>query len=173
MCAGPGLWSVKDGAIVGSTKPDGIAANTYLCSDRIYSDFELTCKVKLLGPVTANSGIQIRSELIDAKQFIARGPQCDIGEGWWGSLYDEGGAGMLQEADKAIVNKALKADDFNELQVRCIGQRVIIKLNGKVTVDKVFPKLPSRGIIAWQLHKGLGFEVVIKDIEFKELPVVK
>lgn len=166
------LWTVKDGTIVGSTRPDGIAFNTCLCSEREYGDFELACKMKLIGPAGANSGIQVRSEIVDPTRFMIRGPQCDVGESSWGSLYAEGG-GMLQVADKALVSAALKPGEFNELWVRCVGQRVIIKLNGRVTVDKEFPGLPARGIIGWQLHSGKGFDVVIKDVEFKPLPPLK
>lgn len=166
----PPFWAVRDGTIVGSTKPDGIKFNTYLVSGKQYGDFELKCKVKLSGPETANSGIQIRSHVVDAKQFKVEGAQCDIGQEYWGSLYGEG-KGMMQQADKDVVAKALKEGEFNELHVRCVGSRVTIKLNGETTVDKNFSGLPARGVIAWQLHGGKGFEVVIKDIEFKELPV--
>lgn len=76
---------------------------------------------------------------------------------------------MMQEADKALVAKVLREGEFNELYLRCIGQHVLIKLNGQTTVDKVFPELPLRGRIGWQLHRGSGFEVFIKDIEFQEL----
>jgi hypothetical protein len=153
---------------VGSTKPDGIKFNTCLVSDKQYGDFELKCKVKLSGSEAANSGIQIRSQVVDAKQFKVEGAQCDIGQVYWGSLYGAG-TGMMQQADKDVVAKALKGGDFNELHVRCVGRRVTIKLNGVTTVDKDFPELPARGVIGWDLHRGKGFEVVIKDIEFKEL----
>src|SRR5207249_5933998 len=34
-------WSVKDGALVGSTFPNGLGFNTFLCSKNKYTDFEL------------------------------------------------------------------------------------------------------------------------------------
>src|SRR5262249_552916 len=55
------FWSVKDGALVGSTMPDGNKFNTFLCSKKKYKDFELSFKVKLTGKGwTGNSGVQIR-----------------------------------------------------------------------------------------------------------------
>ena len=42
-------WSIKDGAIIGSTLPDGIKFNTFLCSKKKYKDFELQFQVKLHG----------------------------------------------------------------------------------------------------------------------------
>ena len=35
---------------------------------------------------TGNSGVQIRSEVIDSKKFVVKGPQCDMGAQYWGSL---------------------------------------------------------------------------------------
>src|SRR5437870_1644636 len=71
------FWSVKEGALVGSTFPDGGRFNTFLCSKRKYKDFELHFQVRLKGP-TANSGVQIRSEIFDPERFAVKGPQCDM-----------------------------------------------------------------------------------------------
>src|SRR6185436_2534836 len=65
----PQHWKVVDGAIVGSTMPDGISFNTFLCSTRKYKDFEMTFQVRLKG-AGANSGVQIRSEVIDKEKFV-------------------------------------------------------------------------------------------------------
>src|SRR5438105_13955445 len=52
-------WSVKDGAIVGSTFPKGLSFNTFLCSKNKYTDFELQFKVRLRGQGwSGNSGVQ-------------------------------------------------------------------------------------------------------------------
>ena len=50
-----------------------------------------------------------------------------------------------------------------------MGKHVTIKLNGEITVDEDFEKLPDEGIIAWQLHAGEPMEVVFRNIEFKDL----
>src|ERR1700686_4381000 len=58
-------WTVKDGALVGST-PDGLKFNTFLCSKKKYKDFELHFQVKLVGKGwSGNSGVQIRSKIRD------------------------------------------------------------------------------------------------------------
>ncbi len=172
-------WSVKDGALVGSTEPDGIKFNTFLCSKQKYKDFELKFKVRLKGG-KGNSGVQIRSEVVDPKQFVVWGPQCDIGEGWWGSLFGEHFGGdkkgdhkMLKAADKDAVNKVLKKDDFNEYAIKAVGKHVTIKVNGVTTVDDDFPILPESGVIAFQVHSGAAMEVTFKDIEFKEIGPAK
>ena len=61
-------WSVKDGALVGSTFPNGLGFNTFLCSKNKYTDFELQFKVRLRGKGwNGNSGVQIRSKIRDSQ----------------------------------------------------------------------------------------------------------
>ena len=163
-------WSVKDGAIVGNTHPDGLKFNTFLCSKKKYKDFELTFKVKLTGDGwSGNSGVQIRSEVFNKEQLAVKGPQCDMGDAYWGSLYGEHFGGMMKQAPKEIVTKVLKKDEFNDYSIKCVGKHVTIKLNGETTVDEDFAKMPDEGIIAWQLHGGKSMEVIFKDIKFKDL----
>jgi hypothetical protein len=163
-------WSVKDGALVGSTYPDGGKFNTFLCSKKKYRDFGLHFQVKLTGKGwDGNSGVQIRSEIANADHFAVRGPQCDMGQQYWGSLYGELFGGMMKQSPADVVRKVLKKDDFNDYSIKCVGKHVTIKLNGEATVDEDFDKLPDEGIIAWQLHQGPPMEVVFKDIHFKEL----
>jgi hypothetical protein len=165
-------WSVKDGALVGSTYPDGGKFNTFLCSEKKYKDFELQFQVRLLDRShgkTANSGVQIRSEIFDAEHFAVKGPQCDMGQIYWGSLYGEHFGGMMEQAPVEVVKEALKKEDFNDYYIKCVGKHVTIKLNGKTTVDRDFDNLPPEGIIAWQLHAGPPMEATFKDIRFKDL----
>ena len=160
-------WSVKDGAIVGYT-PSDPKHNTFLCSKKKYKDFELSFKIRLKNGV-GNSGVQIRSKLIDPQKFVVAGPQCDIGQNYWGSLYGERFGGMMKQAPADVVKKALKPKDFNDYYIKCVGKHVTIKLNGQTTVDDDFPKMPDDGIIAWQLHGGHVMEVTFKNLKFKDL----
>jgi Domain of Unknown Function (DUF1080) len=166
-------WSVKDGAIVGST-PKGLKFNTFLCSKRTYKDFELKFQVRLKNG-DGNSGVQIRSELKNPKTFTVAGPQCDMAEGYWGTLYGElfgnGGKGApMKTASKDIVAKAItKKGEFVDYYIKCVGKHVTIKLNGLATVDDDFDQMPSEGIIAWQLHTGAPMEVTFRNIQFTDL----
>ncbi len=163
-----GKWKVEDGALIGTTTADQ-KYNTFLCSKRKYGDFELRFKVRLKGG-RGNSGVQIRSELEERKHFTVKGPQADIGEGFWGSLYGERFGGMMKKSPWDEVEKVLKRDDFNDYFIHCEGKHCTIKLNGLTTVDEDFPRMPERGIIAWQLHGNMGvMEVTFRDIEFQEL----
>jgi hypothetical protein len=171
-------WSYKDGALVGYTPKDP-GYNTFLCSKKTYKDFEMKFKIRLKDGI-GNSGIQIRSKLVDKKKFTVHGPQCDIGQGYWGSLYGEGFGGMMLAAPAAS-QKAVKPKEFNDYYIKVVGKKVTIKVNGETTVDQEFGEawakekkgrqaLPDEGIVAFQLHAGYkSMEVTFKDVTFKEL----
>ena len=98
-------WTLKDGAIVGSTPQDGLKFNSFLCSKNKYKDFELKFQVKLTGTGReGNSGVQIRSELKDKDQFVVWGPQCDIGQQYWPASGEKFANG--KEATKGGMMKA-------------------------------------------------------------------
>lgn len=173
------IWTIGKNSIVGETKEDP-KYNTFLCSKTKYSDFELTFKVQLKDEV-GNSGVQIRSERFDKDEkqpFRVRGPQVDIGKGYWGSLYGEGVGGMMKASDPKLIDKAVKKTDFNDYVIVAKGPRITIKINGETMVDQDFPKLPGKdpkdapkeGIIAFQAHAGYpAMRVEYKDIKFRKL----
>ncbi len=168
------LWKVDGTTIVGETKTDP-KFNTFLCSKKKYKDFELSFKARLKGGV-GNSGVQIRSTIVDPAKFVVAGPQADMGAQYWGSLYGErftkegkvGGGYMMKQADFKKLN--VKPDDFNDYSIKAVGKKVTIMINGNVAVDEEFPNLPEEGIIAFQIHAGYPMmEATFKDIKFKEL----
>ena len=163
------FWSVKDGAIVGAYADKGLTHNTFLWSTKKYKDFELHFQIRLKDGA-GNSGVQVRSDILDPKELSAMGPQCDIGQQYWGSLYGENFGGMMKAADPDVIKKILKPNDFNDYRIKVVGKHVTITLNGTATVDDDFAKLPDEGKIGWQLHSGFEYmEVTFKNIEFKEL----
>jgi hypothetical protein len=166
----PGLWKIENGTVIGETKEDP-KYNNFLCSKKKYGDFELTCKV-LLKDGEGNSGIQVRSVLVDEKKFIVAGPQVDVGKGVFGSLYGERVGGYQIKPTKDYS----KPTDYNDYYVLVKGNHITIKLNGEVTVDADFPDnkgknpAPAEGIIAFQIHAGYPkMYVEFKDIKFKDL----
>ena len=164
------IWTVKDGTVVGTTGKDGIKFNTFLCSKEKYADFDLSFQVQLKNGV-GNSGVQIRSKIEEKEKdkFVVGGPQCDVGQQYWGSLYGERFGGMMKAADAATVKKVLKEKEFNDYSIRSVGKKVTIKLNGETMVDGDFEKMPADGIIAFQAHAGPGMEVTFKSIKFAKI----
>jgi putative membrane-bound dehydrogenase-like protein len=156
------LWKVEDGAIIGKTT--GLKKNSFLRSHMIAGDFRLTLKVKLT-PNKENSGIQFRSEPLP--EFEVKGPQADIGLGWWGKLYEEHGRGLIWDKPG---DKFVKEDDWNTYEVIAQGSRVRTSINGQLCVDLDDPKIARRGIFAFQIHAGGAMEVQFKDIRLELLP---
>jgi len=81
------IFRVQDGAIVGGTLKQKIDHNWFLCTTKEYGDFELRLKCKLIGE-GANAGIQFRTRRIPNHHEVI-GYQADMGQQWWGKLYDE------------------------------------------------------------------------------------
>lgn len=163
----PQHWSVKEGSLHGTTQPKGINFNTFLCSDKEYTDFELKLQVKL--SADGNSGVQIRSRVIDPDKFVVAGPQCDMGQVYWGSLYGEQFGGMMKASNADMVKKVVKVNEFNDYYILCKGKHVTVKINGTTMLDGDFPKMPDKGILALQIHGGKAMDVYFKNIDFKEL----
>lgn len=164
------IFRVEAGAIVGGTLSGRIARNEFLCTQRDYADFELRLKFKVLGK-GANAGVQFRSRRIPNHHEV-KGYQADLGDGWWGSLYDESRRNkVLAAADAAVVNKALKRDDWNDYTIRCQGPRIQLWINDQQTVDYTEPDsaIEQNGLIGVQIHGGPPSEAWYKDIRVKKL----
>ncbi len=157
------LWSVENGVLIG--RSPGIPRNTFLFSKKNFSDFVLKLSVRLQ-PNNGNSGIQFRSESLEGGE--ARGYQADIGEGWWGSLYDENGRGVLFDGYKGKGERAVRKGDWNEYVIRAIGDRIQIEINGTITTGLRDDKRRD-GLIGFQIHSGGPLEVSFKDVLLRDI----
>jgi len=165
------FFRIEKGAVVGGNLKSRIPRNEFLCTKRTYKNFVLTLEVKLRGGPRANAGIQIRTKRIPNHHEVI-GYQADMGQGWWGSLYDESRRRtMLAKADPAVIKKVLKPDDWNKYVIRCEGPRIRLYLNGTLTVDytEKDPKIPLEGIIGLQIHSGPPSEAWYREIRLQEL----
>jgi putative membrane-bound dehydrogenase-like protein len=158
----PKLWHVENGEIVG--KSPGIAKNEFLTSHVQATDFRLTLQVKLV-PNKENSGVQFRSEALEGGEM--RGPQADIGAGWWGKLYEENGRGILWDKSG---EKHVKVDEWNTYKIEARGSRVRTWINAQLCVDVEDAKISRRGIFGLQIHAGGPMEVRFKDLKLEVLP---
>ena len=162
----PRLWKVQGGEIVGNTDGVTLPTNSFLIyKPQEFGDFVLRVKIKLRNH---NSGVQFRSEALP--DWVVRGYQADAAEGnWWGSIYDEKGTrGVLVNGWQGKGETVVKANHWNDYEIRCQGENIQLKLNGLVTAElKDSERL--KGIVALQLHRGPGMEVRFKDIRIQEL----
>jgi hypothetical protein len=166
-------WRVEDGAIVGGSLDAVVPRNEFLCTTKSYADFELKVKFKLLGDrKEANAGVQVRTKRIP-KHHEVIGYQADIGQQYWGALYDESRRNkILAGPTKDVIDKIVKFDDWNDYLIRCEGRRIRLWLNGTLTVDytEKDEKIEQTGIIGLQIHGGAKAKVYYKDITIEELP---
>ena len=169
-------WRIENGAFIGGTLTEKVPRNEFLRTKRSYTNFVLRVKFKLIGTAAGgfiNGGVQVRSEPAKNPPNEMVGYQCDMGEGWWGALYDESRRNkVLVKPDPKAVEKALKKDDWNEYVIRCEGKRIHTAINGVDMIDytETDDSLPQFGLIGLQVHGGGPTEAFYKDITIEELP---
>lgn len=144
-----GYWKVQDGAIVGD-KGGSTPHHHYMFSDKDYSDFQMHIDVKMTG---YNSGVCCRIHPVSFDDVP--GYQVDMGDGFWGCLWDEHHrqSKILDfPADEA--SKILRQGDWNHYYFRCVGSRCTIFLNGVKTGEVDDPGGYESGPLGFQLCHG-------------------
>jgi Domain of Unknown Function (DUF1080) len=163
-------WSVDNGEIVGkNTAP--VLVSTYLLSEKNYTDFRLTAKVKLVES-EMHSGIafwgRVATEQGDPATYA--GHLVMFPSGW--GMYDLYGRKGLP-VDAAPAKKVGKQHDWNDLEILALGNRVQVAVNGTPVIDWYDPE-PDRikaGPIGLQLHSNkVPQEVRFKDLVIETFP---
>ena len=196
------FWSVKDGVISGAETKEHAAPQTFLvlaaskAHPEMFGDFELHYSFKF-ATKDGNSGMQIRSKMLDEKTSRIGGyqPDCDAGNTFTGIIYDEagvaGGRGIMSNRGEKTVydesgarkNEPLpvtgdelkgfisKNGEWNEAVVVAKGNHITYTLNGHLMTDLTdnSPKAVKDGVIGMQLHAGFVMEVQFKDLKIKLL----
>ena len=169
-------WRIEDGAFTGGSLAAKVPRNEFLRTKRGFTNFVLRVKFKIIGTPAGgfiNGGVQVRSEPAKNPPNEMVGYQCDIGEGWWGALYDESRRNkVLIKPDPQAVAMAIKKDDWNQYVIRCEGKRIRTSINGVDMIDYTEPddSLPQFGLIGLQIHGGGPAVAFYKDITIEELP---
>lgn len=164
------VFRIVDGVIVGGSLEKPVKQNEFLRTTKEYGDFELRLQFKLLGD-GSNAGIQFRTAEIPDHHEVS-GYQADMGNGWWGCLYDESRRNKILTGpaeDKR--NQLVKQDQWNDYRIRCQGDHIQLWINGKQTVDYHEPddEIDRSGIIAVQIHGGPPAEAHYRTIRLKSL----
>jgi len=198
----PRLWSVRDGAITGQTTPENPAkGNTFLIwTNGTVDDFELRCSFKIIANNDkgfANSGIQYRSKVLDANNWVVGGYQADMEAGptYSGILYEERMTrGIMAARGEKVVwtsdcnkqvtgsfgtadelGKVIKPGDWNDYVVIAKGKHLQHFINGKQTVDVTDDcesKRAMSGVLALQLHAGQPMTVQFRNFRLRKLSSV-
>jgi hypothetical protein len=190
--SGSAKYWVEDGAIVGQAVPN--SPNSFLCTQREFSDFILEFEVYLDDP-ELNSGVQFRSLIAEQDRLLwfrnqqgeyqpqripadrVYGYQVEIASeevGASGGVYDEARRAMMPwwPEKGSEESKAFKNDQWNAYQVMCKGDTVRTTVNG-IVVSAFRDALSLKGIIGLQVH-GVGddptpYKVRWRNIRIQEL----
>jgi hypothetical protein len=183
------IWSVEDGLLTGNTKGVKLEHNTFcIWTGGYVADFELEATFRMEGD--NNSGVQYRSQRFPKNgKYAVIGYQADIhpAANYIGMLYDEGGRGIAAEHGQKVVFAADGAKEvtrlpgkfeavdltkWNKLEIQAVGNHLVHKINGDVTVDVTdndAQNAESKGILALQVHVGLAMKAQFKSIRLKPL----
>ncbi len=160
-------WHVESGAIVGEAT---VGEGGFVVTEREFTDFELHVRYKAETP--GNSGVFYHT-IFSGEEF-GSGMQVEVDpqiNRHTGGLHEPRGRGWV--VWPAPENETvLKPDDWNDLLVKVVGNRVVTRLNGVLMVDFTDPQPKnSRGVIGFQLHSSrtASQKIRFKDIWIRDL----
>lgn len=166
-------WKIMNGEIRGGSLTEVVPHNDFLCTTESYGNFVLKLKFKLIGNGGfINAGVQFRSQRLPDPAYEMIGYQADLGNKYYGALYDESRRNVvLAGPDSIAVSKVIKLNDWNSYEIRAENKRIRIYLNEEQTVDYVEPndRIPQYGVIGLQVHGGGKALVAYKDIIIEKL----
>ncbi|WP_372937931.1 DUF1080 domain-containing protein [Seonamhaeicola sp.] len=167
---GEAKYTVKDGAIVGSTVHN--TPNSFLTTNEIYSNFILELDFKV--DSSMNSGIQIRSNSFPYyRNGRVHGYQVEIDpsdRAWSAGIYDEARRGWLNTLENnPEAQKAFKQNEWNHYRIEAIGDTIKTWVNDVPAAHLIDDKTTS-GFICLQVHsikedKKEGTEIAWKNIK--------
>ena len=162
-------WIVENGTILCESTANKYG---YLTTEKNYKNFELRLKFK--GEAPGNSGVFLRSQItgIDPEHgpdIAGMQVEVDPTPGkHTGGLYESAGRGWVAMPTEDG-EKALKAGEWNDLDVVADGAHIVTKLNGVMIVDITDPAPKfTDGVIGLQIHTGGGVKMRWKDIVIQE-----
>lgn len=130
---GTATYRVEGDSIVGKTSEG--SPNSFLCTDKLYGDFELKFEVKV--DPALNSGVQIRSKSEgDKPEGRVNGPQVEISlDKMAGYIYGESAGGwMTPDADRKPHDYFMDGE-WNAYRVVAKGNRIQTWINDHQIAD--------------------------------------
>lgn len=175
---GTATYRIEGNTIVGKTAEG--SPNSFLCTDKLYGDFELMFEVKV--DPRLNSGVQIRSQSQGGKPSgRVNGPQVEISlDGMAGYVYGEAAGGWMTPNEDRKSHKHFKDGEWNTYHVVAYGNTIQVWLNGEQVSDLTHEeryKTHPKGFIGLQVHgigKGQGpYEVRWRNLKLRDLTKFK
>jgi hypothetical protein len=171
---GTATYRVDGDSILGTTAEG--SPNSFLCTDELYSDFELKFEVKVDSEL--NSGVQIRSQSQgDTPEGRVNGPQVEISlDGMAGYVYGEAAGGWMTPDSARIAHSHFKENEWNAYHILARGNHIKVWINDNLISDLVhdekFQSHP-KGFIGLQVHgiaAGAGpYQVRWRNLKLRDL----
>ena len=171
---GTATYRIEGDSIVGKTSEG--SPNSFLCTDKLYGNFELKFDVKVDSAL--NSGVQIRSQCEgDVPEGRVNGPQVEISlDGMAGYVYGESAGGWMVPDEIRKPHKLFKDGEWNSYHIVAFGNKIETWINGNpitnLTHEERFRSHP-KGFIGLQVHSiGAGqgpFEVRWRNLKLRDL----
>jgi hypothetical protein len=158
-------WKLSDDILHGAY--NGGEKHHHIWTIKKYKDFELNVLIRMQGE-GANSGVCIRLNPTDPDN--APGYQVDMGPGYWGCLWEERRAEMVQQFPREQADKLVKDQDWNHYYIIAKGHHIQAWLNGVKTIDVIHKQGFEEGSIGFQLCHGDKQTIVdVKTLYIREL----
>jgi hypothetical protein len=159
-------WVVEDGAIYG----EGVTEKYgYLMTEKEYKNFEVSLRFKC--EADGNSGVYLHTRFKPGTVDVSDGYQVEIDRvlnHHSGGLYGDNRGWMVWPAPEN--ETVLRPYDWNDMLIRVMDNRTMVRLNGVDVVDFTNPSPKSTtGGIALQLHSGGQGKMRFKDIFLRDL----
>ncbi|WP_299012522.1 DUF1080 domain-containing protein [uncultured Polaribacter sp.] len=176
---GNATYKNENGTIIGTTAAN--TPNTFLCTNKMYSDFILEIDFKV--DPTMNSGVQIRSNSLPYyREGMVHGYQIEIDpskRAWSGGIYDEKRRKWLNPLENnAKAQKAFQQNEWNHYRIEAIGDTLKTWINNVPAAYLIDDKTAS-GFIGLQVHsigknkKSLGKQIMWKNAKILTTDLAK
>ena len=141
---GTATYRVEGDAIVGKTNEG--SPNSFLCTDKLYGDFDLMFEVKVDDRL--NSGVQIRSRTGAAGEpGRVNGPQVEIeasgANGLAGYIYGETAGGWMTPEKDRVRHAHFNDGAWNAYRVLAIGPNIKVWINGRLISKRGINRTPT------------------------------
>jgi hypothetical protein len=157
-------WKVVDGTIVAQSDPK--KKGSILWTERSFTDFLVELEFRFDGK--GDSGVFLR----DSKQQIQIGISGSLKRDMTCSPYIAKKGYPVEAEEKPGmkgVKGLLKIDDWNTMQIRVLGPKYEVKLNGHKVMKYVSEEVPPEGPVGLQLHANKDMRIEFRNLRLKEL----
>ncbi|NJB36061.1 DUF1080 domain-containing protein [Croceivirga sp. JEA036] len=169
---GTATYTLENGVVTGTTKLG--TPNTFLCTDKMYTDFILEFEVWV--DPTVNSGVQFRSNsFVAVHNGKVHGYQSEIDpseRAWSGGIFEEGLRGWLYNLENNPVGrKAFKNNQWNNYRVQANGNHLSIWVNG-INTANLKDNATAEGFIGLQVHSIGNESQENKKIKWRNIKIL-